>query len=118
MDALDDVAAEARQDLGYTLCRIQWMLAKDRIDDAARLMLAAAPETMALQDTDQWWRERRMLARKLLDQGKFQTAYQVVRPAARRPMNITGPTSTSCAAGSPCVTSTIPKPRPAFRPHR
>ncbi|MCK1510992.1 transglycosylase SLT domain-containing protein [Bradyrhizobium sp. 190] len=82
LDALDDVAAEARQDLGYTLCRIQWMLAQDRIDDAARLMLAAAPETMALQDTDQWWRERRWLARKLLDQGKFQTAYQVIRPAA------------------------------------
>ena len=45
-------------------------------------MLAAAPDTMAQQDTDQWWRERRMLARKLLDQGKFQTAYEVVRPAA------------------------------------
>jgi soluble lytic murein transglycosylase len=37
---------------------------------------------MALQDTDQWWRERRSLARKLLDQGKFQTAYDVIRPAA------------------------------------
>jgi soluble lytic murein transglycosylase len=82
LDALDDVAAEARQDLGYTLCRIQWMLAKDRIDDAARLMMAASPETMSLQETDQWWRERRMLARKLLDQGMFQTAYDVVRPAA------------------------------------
>ena len=58
------------------------MLAQNRIDDAARLMLAASPETMALQDTDQWWRERRSLARKLLDQGKFQTAYEVVRPAA------------------------------------
>jgi soluble lytic murein transglycosylase len=81
-DALDDVAVEARQDLGYTLCRIQWMLAQNRIDDAAGLMLAAAPETMALQDTDQWWRERRMLARKLLDDGKFQTAYQVIRHAA------------------------------------
>ena len=81
-DALDDVAAEARQDLGYTLCRIQWMLAQNKIDDAARLMVAASPETMALQDTDQWWRERRSLARKLLDQGKFQTAYDVIRPAA------------------------------------
>jgi soluble lytic murein transglycosylase len=37
---------------------------------------------MALQETDQWWRERRLLARKLLDQGKFQTAYDVIRPAA------------------------------------
>ena len=82
LDALDAVATEARADLGYTLCRIQWMLAQNKIDDAARLMLAAAPETMALQDTDEWWRERRALARKLLDQGKFQTAYQVIRPAA------------------------------------
>jgi soluble lytic murein transglycosylase len=37
---------------------------------------------MALQDTDEWWRERRSLARKLLDQGKFEAAYQVVRDAA------------------------------------
>jgi soluble lytic murein transglycosylase len=81
-DALDAVATEARGDLGYTLCRIQWMLAQNKIDDAARAMLAAAPETMAQQDTDQWWRERRSLARKLMDQGKFLTAYQVIRPAA------------------------------------
>jgi soluble lytic murein transglycosylase len=82
LDQLDAVAAEARQDLGYTLCRIHWMVRKDRIDDAARLTLAAAPQTMALQDTDEWWRERRVLARKLLDQGKFLTAYQVARDAA------------------------------------
>jgi soluble lytic murein transglycosylase len=82
LSALDDVATEARADLGYTLCRIQWMLAQNKIDDAARVTLAAAPETMAQQDTDAWWRERRLLARKLLDQGKFQTAYDVIRPAA------------------------------------
>jgi soluble lytic murein transglycosylase len=81
-DMLAAVATEARDDLGYTLCRIQWMLAQNKIDDAARVMLAAAPETMAQQDTDQWWRERRSLARKLMDQGKFLTAYQVIRPAA------------------------------------
>ena len=82
LDRLDAVATEARGDLAYTLCRIHWMVRKDRIEDAARLMLAAAPETMPLQDTDEWWRERRMLARKLLDQGKFQTAYDVARDAA------------------------------------
>jgi soluble lytic murein transglycosylase len=81
-DALDDVATDARGDLGYTLCRIQWLLAQNKIDEAAQVTLAAAPETMALQDTDQWWRERRLLARRLLDQGKFQTAYDVIRPAA------------------------------------
>ena len=82
LDRLDDVAIEARNDLGYTLCRIRWMAHRDRIEEATRLMLAAAPETMAFQDTDEWWRERRSLARKLLDQGKFETAYHVVRDAA------------------------------------
>ncbi|MBR0872573.1 lytic transglycosylase domain-containing protein [Bradyrhizobium tropiciagri] len=81
-DTLNDVPSDARGDLGYALCRMQWLLAQNRIDDAARVAIAAAPETMAQQDTDQWWRERRILARKLLDQGKFQTAYDVIRPAA------------------------------------
>jgi soluble lytic murein transglycosylase len=82
LDLLDQVSTEARQDLGYTLCRIQLMRRKDKIEDAAGVMLAAAPETMAQQDTDEWWRERRILARKLLDRGQFQTAYDVARSAA------------------------------------
>ncbi|WP_454628114.1 lytic transglycosylase domain-containing protein [Bradyrhizobium cenepequi] len=82
LDQLNDVAADARKDLGYTLCRLQWLVGQNNIDDAASLVIAAAPETMALQDTDQWWRERRSLARKLLDQGKFQTAYDVIAAAA------------------------------------
>ena len=64
------------------MCRTQWLMHKERFADAARLMLAAAPATMALQDTDQWWRERRVLARKLLDLGEYRTAYEVVREAA------------------------------------
>ena len=82
LDSLNDVPAGARSDLGYTLCRMRWMVRHDRIDDATRLVLSAAPQTMALQDTDEWWRERRGLARKLLDQGKSDAAYQVVRDAA------------------------------------
>jgi soluble lytic murein transglycosylase len=82
LDKLDAVAAESRDDLGYSLCRIKWMARHDRIEDATRLMLAATSETMALQDTDEWWRERRALARKLLDLGKFEAAYQVVQGAA------------------------------------
>ncbi|WGD56416.1 lytic transglycosylase domain-containing protein [Bradyrhizobium sp. CB1650] len=81
-DYLDDVSTAARRDLGYVLCRAQWHLQKDSIDDAAEVILAAAPDTMAAQDTDAWWRERRLLARKLLDQGKSRTAYDVVRTAA------------------------------------
>src|SRR4051794_6252198 len=87
-DYLEDVSTEARRDLGYVLCRAQWHLQNDRIDDAAEVILAAAPDTMAAQDTDAWWRERRLLARKLLDQGKFKTAYDVVRSAAVPAMEV------------------------------
>ncbi|WP_316229568.1 lytic transglycosylase domain-containing protein [Bradyrhizobium sp. SZCCHNR1070] len=79
---LDDVPAAARSDLGYVLCRIQWLMRHDRIADATQLMLTAPRATMALQDTDEWWRSRRVLARKLLDLGQFKEAYQVARQAA------------------------------------
>jgi soluble lytic murein transglycosylase len=81
-DLLDSVGPAARQDLAYTLCRIHSLVRQDKIAEATRLMLAAPTETMALQDTDEWWRDRRMLARKLLDLGEFQSAHQVVRNAA------------------------------------
>jgi soluble lytic murein transglycosylase len=61
---------------------MQYLIRKDRILDAARVLLAAPKDTMALQDTDEWWRVRRTLARKLLDQRDYQTAYEVVYDAA------------------------------------
>jgi soluble lytic murein transglycosylase len=79
---LDAVPTGARQDLGYTLCRIQWLMRHDRFADATRLMQAASPETMASQDTDEWWHNRRILARELLDAGEPKTAYEIVRSAA------------------------------------
>jgi soluble lytic murein transglycosylase len=81
-DLLNGVEPAARQDLGYLLCRIHWMVRQGQIADATGLMLAVPAETMPQQDTDEWWRERRMLARKLLDMGNFPDAYQVVRNAA------------------------------------
>jgi peptidoglycan lytic transglycosylase len=81
-DKLNDVSGDARRDLGFILCRIQSMLRRDQIADATQLALAAPRDTMALQDTDEWWRVRRILARKLLDLGDVKGAYQVTRSAA------------------------------------
>src|SRR5579871_807656 len=85
-DKLDSVGSDARGDLGYVLCRIQFLMRKDKIADATRVLLAAPADTMAMQDTDEWWRVRRILARKLLDQNEFQQAYDVVSRGAR-PVN-------------------------------
>jgi soluble lytic murein transglycosylase len=79
---LNDVPEEARADLGYVLCRVKWALKKEKIIEAAKMVVAAAPDTMAQQDTDEWWRDRRTISRKLLDMGEFQLAYDVVKDAA------------------------------------
>ncbi len=79
---IDAVSGDARQDLGFVLCRAQLLMRQNRIADATRVILEARPDTMALQETDQWWRERRVLARKLLDQKEYRSAYQMVNKAA------------------------------------
>jgi soluble lytic murein transglycosylase len=94
---LDAVPAQARNDPSYALCRIHWLLRNDspgsNIDGriatpkedvalAAKLALAVSAEDLRQQDTDEWWRERRALARKLLDLGDAKTAYQVVTRSA------------------------------------
>jgi soluble lytic murein transglycosylase len=94
---LGAVSAGARGDLGYVLCRLHWLTRndtpgsnirgrivtpKENFAAAVKLTLAAPPEDLRRQDADEWWRERRTLARKLLDLGDAATAYQVVRAAA------------------------------------
>ncbi len=81
-DKFDAVSADASRDLGYVLCRIQYLMRKERFLDAANLLRIAPKETMALQDTDEWWRVRRLLARRLLDLGDYQAAYEVTFDAA------------------------------------
>ena len=79
---LDAVPAAARHDPGYMLSRIQWLRRADKIAEAAQLMLAAPHEADRLGDVDQWWVERRLIARKLLDLGDAKAAYAVANNAA------------------------------------
>jgi len=78
---LDAVPAEARHDLGYIFSRAQWLRRNDKHIEAGKLMVSAPRATSAQHDFDEWWIERRVLARKLLDEGDYQTAYRVARDA-------------------------------------
>jgi soluble lytic murein transglycosylase len=84
---LDAVPSEARDDIGYALCRIHWLRHQNDLAAAAKAMLATDGTAVERLDTDEWWRERRILARKLLDQGDAKTAYQIVAGAAA-PANV------------------------------
>ena len=79
---LDAVPAAARHDAGYMFSHIQWLRRGDKITEAAQLMLAAPRDPARLHDVDQWWVERRLIARKLLDLGDVKAAYEVARDAA------------------------------------
>ena len=79
---LDAVPSEARGDMSFTLCRLHWLVRHNEFPAAATLVLAASFEDLRRQDTDEWWRERRLLTRGLIDLGDSETAYRVVREAA------------------------------------
>ncbi len=79
---LEAVPAEAGYDLGYTFARAQWLRREDKATDAAGLILSVPRDAAQPINADQWWEERRLLARKLLDLGDAQTAYRIARDAA------------------------------------
>jgi soluble lytic murein transglycosylase len=79
---LDAVPAEARRDVGYTFNLVQWLRRNERIEEAVQLVLAAPRDPAQVHDTDQWWVERRLLSRKLLDTGDFRAAYRIAADAA------------------------------------
>ena len=76
------VSDDARGDLGYSLCRLHWLLGHDDVAAATKLVIESSREGLERQDVDEWWRERRTLARRLIDVADPQTAYRIVREAA------------------------------------
>ncbi len=78
--ALDAVPAAGRNDIGYKLARIQMLRRADELAEAVAL-IKTIPQLDKSHDLDEWWMERRTLARKLLDDGNAKDAYVVVRDA-------------------------------------
>ncbi len=79
---LDSVPNSLHGDAGYIFSKVQWLRRQDRVAEAARLLLTAPRDPSRLYDLDEWWIERRVMARELLDIGDNRTAYVVARDAA------------------------------------
>ena len=79
---LDAVPAAAHRDAGYIFARAQWLRKNDKPEEAGKLMLTAPKDEASLVDVNEWWQERRILVRDLLDNKDAQTAYRVARDAA------------------------------------
>ena len=82
MALIESLPLSARHDAGVLFSHIQLLRRADKIAEAAELMLSAPHEVTQIYDPDEWWVERRLLARKLLDTNAAPKAYRIVRDAA------------------------------------
>ena len=64
------------------LARVNALRHQGKIAEAAQALLSGAFDTQGNLDPEEWWVERRILSRKLLDIGDVRSAYRVVRDAA------------------------------------
>jgi soluble lytic murein transglycosylase len=79
---LDAVPRELHGDPGYMFSKIQLLRREEKFVEAAQLMLSAPKDPGRLYNLDEWWIERRLLSRKMLDVGERRTAYLIARDAA------------------------------------
>lgn len=75
---LDAVPSALRKEPGYLHALAQHRRRGDHFQDAAKAVLAVPNNPAAIIDSREWWTERRVLARELLDKGDARTAYRVV----------------------------------------
>ena len=79
---LDAVPRELQGDPGFIFSKIQLLRREEKFSEAAQLMLAAPKDPNRLYNLDEWWIERRLMARKMLDVGEHRSAYLIARDAA------------------------------------
>jgi soluble lytic murein transglycosylase len=79
---LEAVPSEAHNDGSYLLAQAHVLRQADKIAEAAKTLLSASRETTENCDPEEWWVERRILARKLLDRNDARSAYLAVAEAA------------------------------------
>ncbi len=113
---LEEVPRELHSDPGFIFSKIQLLRREEKFAEAAQLMLSAPKDPNRLYNLDEWWIERRLLARKMIDTEEFRSAYLIARDAALPRATSTRPSRNSRRAGSRCASSTIPRQPPSTLP--
>ena len=79
---LEAVPYELHGDIGYLFAKIQLLRREEKFAEAAQLMMSAPRDPARIYNVDEWWIERRLLARKMIDAGENRTAYLIARDSA------------------------------------
>jgi soluble lytic murein transglycosylase len=87
--ALARVPQALHKDTSYLFAQAQHHRRRQEAEISARLIAVVPRDADTLVDGDEWWVERRLIARQLLDKGLHAEAYQVAaRHAAEKPQSI------------------------------
>ncbi|MCB1426905.1 MAG: lytic transglycosylase domain-containing protein [Zhengella sp.] len=68
---------ESERSAGYTYALARFLRRSGKFAEAAEAMAQAPADPAELIDLDQWWVERRALAREMIDLKKYRTAYAI-----------------------------------------
>jgi soluble lytic murein transglycosylase len=79
---LEAVPHELHGDPGFIFSKIQLLRREEKFAEAAQLMLSAPKDPNRLYNLDEWWIERRLISRKMIDTEEFRSAYLIARDAA------------------------------------
>ena len=79
---IEAVPRELHSDAGYIFAKIQQLRREEKYGEAAQLIMSAPRDPNRLLNLDEWWIERRLAARKMIDLGEYKTAYLIARDAA------------------------------------
>ncbi|MEJ1158560.1 lytic transglycosylase domain-containing protein [Prosthecomicrobium sp. N25] len=75
---LDDLPASIKSQISYLFGRAQWARRTDKYQEAAALLMQAPKDPRAMVVPDEWWEEKRIVARKLLDSGDAKGAFRLI----------------------------------------
>lgn len=75
---LDSVPGALQSDPSYVFARAQYARRMERWQEAADWLTKAPKDPKLLGLPDEWWEEKRIVSRKLLDMGDAKTAYRIV----------------------------------------
>jgi soluble lytic murein transglycosylase len=82
--ALDAVPPSLRTDSSFLFAKAHLLRRQDKAREAAAVVAQAPRNPDVLADPDEWWTERRVLARKLLDVNEPRLAYAVASASSAR----------------------------------
>ncbi|PLW78688.1 transglycosylase SLT domain-containing protein [Cohaesibacter celericrescens] len=74
---LDSVPSSLRKDPGYIFSRVQYLRRKGRVTQAADLLIKAPRDVERLINHREWWVERRLMSRIMLNNGDARRAYKI-----------------------------------------